>query len=445
MVSGWLITLGLVNAYIILLFWLVRSGKMEKYNLSLMLGFILMIRTQRGQKTLEKISKPAKFWNAFGDLGVVVAYLGMALMTLLMVWTVGRVLQPDSGVPTLGASEILIIPGVNPFVPLWYGLIALVVTLVVHEGGHGILALTNKMRIKSLGLLAAVVPIGAFVEPDEDDLMQAPRRSRLRVYAAGPMMNFVFAAIAIFVMAAMMGAMTPMDGTAVASVVGTPAQMAGIVPGDLILTADGMDVRQWDDFIAFMDTTSPGQEVTFGLERGDVNATLGNRWDLLTPSQQQQVLQENATYAEQLQNDAFLGVAPFFQEATQNALAHPVGELQNFLFYVGLPIGEIQNAPYLSFYLPTFYETPFNADVFWPLVSATFWIFWINIMVGLTNILPMLPLDGGHLFRDGLGGVLERFRMDAEKRTKIVNGTATILSWAILAAVILQIVGPRLV
>jgi membrane-associated protease RseP (regulator of RpoE activity) len=66
-------------------------------------------------------------------------------------------------------------------------------------------------------------------------------------------------------------------------------------------------------------------------------------------------------------------------------------------------------------------------------------------MVGLTNILPMLPLDGGHLFRDGLGGVLARFRMDNEKRTKIVNSTATLLSFAILAAVILQIVGPRLV
>ncbi|MGB1696977.1 MAG: site-2 protease family protein [Thermoplasmatota archaeon] len=445
MVNGWLITLGLVNVYIILLFWLVRTGRMEKYNLSLMLGFILMIRTQRGRGTLEKISKPAKFWHGFADTGVAVAYAGMILMTALMVWTVGRVLQPDSGVPALGASEILIIPGVNPFVPLWYGLIALIITLVVHESGHGIVALANKMRLKSLGLLMAVVPVGAFVEPDEDDLTKAPRRARLRVYAAGPMMNFVFATITIIGFAVMMGAMTPMDGTAVASVVGTPASDAGILPGDLILTADNMDVSEWDDFIAFMDTTSPGQNVTFGLQDRDVQATLGSRWDVLSDEQKQRVIAEDAAFAEELQNDAFLGVAPFFQDRTQDVLAHPVGEFQNFLFYVSLPIGEIQNAPYLSFYLPTFYETPFSEDIFWPLANVLFWTFWINIMVGLTNILPMLPLDGGHLFRDGLSGVLERFRLEEQQRAKIVNGTATVLSFAILAAVVLQIIGPRLV
>lgn len=442
--NGWLIALALFLAYMGILVWLARTGRMEKYNLSLMLGFILMIRTQRGRATLQKISKPQRFWNYFGDAGVVVAYIGMFAMTALMIWTVERVLQPNSGVPTLGASEILIIPGVNPFVPLWYGLIALIITLIVHEGGHGILALTNKMRVKNLGLLMAVVPVGAFVEPDEEDLTKAPRRSRLRVYAAGPMMNFVFAALTITGFALMMAAMTPVDGVAVGTVVGNPAHEAGIIPGDLILTADGMDVSEWDAFIDFMDTTEPGQNVTFGLDDRDATATLGSRWDLLTESQRQEIVAENATFAEQLQNDAFLGVAPFFADRTQDALAHPVSELENFLFYIGMPIGEIQNAPYLSFYLPTFYETPLG-DFFWPIANILFWTFWINIMVGLTNILPMLPLDGGHLFRDGLGGVLERFKMNPEQRIRIVNGTATILSFAILAAVLLQIFGPRLV
>ena len=45
--QGTLIALGLLAAYIAFVVWLVQSGRLQKWNLSLMLGIVLMVRTQR--------------------------------------------------------------------------------------------------------------------------------------------------------------------------------------------------------------------------------------------------------------------------------------------------------------------------------------------------------------------------------------------------------------
>lgn len=466
-VNGWLITLGLINAYVLLLVWLHRSGRMEKWNLGLLLGFILMIRTQRGRDTLKWLSRPRWLWNGFGDVGVAVAFVGMALMTVLMVALVPRLLSADSGVTPLGASEILVIPGVNPFVPLWYGIIALIVTLVVHEGGHGVVALANGMRLKTLGLLYAVIPIGAFVEPDEDDLMESPRRNRLRVYAAGAMVNLVVAAITLAAFAGMAAALDPHEGAGIQAVVGDPALDAGIGPGDILVAADGVALTDWESLTAILDNTTPGQNLTFTLHTGgNGTATLVSRWSQLDGREQQDILDEKpealewcrqqlemeetprgGECADGLEEDAFLGVSPFPADRLQYVLSHPVSGLAEFGFAMAMPLGEVRDAPYLSVYLPAFYETPFDADLFWPIANVVFWVFWINLMVGLTNILPMLPLDGGHLFRDGVGGVMARLKpkMERERRDRIVGRLAGAMSLVILGSFLLQVFGPRLV
>lgn len=447
--NGWLIALGLVVVYVVFLVWLVQTDRMKKWNLSLMLGFALMVRTQRGKATIEAIARPKRFWNAFGDAGTVLALLGMVAMTLVFALTLVISLTPNTGVEPLRASEILVIPGVNPFVPLWYGLIALIVTLVVHEGGHGILARANGMRVKSLGLLVAVIPIGAFVEPDEDDLKAAPRRKRLRVFAAGPAVNISVAALFLIGFVAMVGAADPVEGVPLTAVTrDLPAHRAGLEPGDVIVAVDGVAMPDAAAFQDYMEGRRPGERVAV-LERDGTTRTveLASEWDSLSEQQRQAVLAQNATRAEQMQERAILGIHVFRVGLIQDVLTRPVSSLQNFGLMVSLPIGEVRDAPYLSVYLPSFYEAPWGGELFWPLATLLFWIFWINLMVGLTNILPMLPLDGGHVFRDAVGGVLERLRpaMDPAHRDRVVGRTAGIVSLVILAAFILQIIGPRLV
>ncbi len=71
--------------------------------------------------------------------------------------------------------------------------------MVVHELSHGVVAKAQRLPLKSVGLvLLAVIPPGAFVEPDEEELGKAPPlRARLRVYGAGSMANVVTALLTL--------------------------------------------------------------------------------------------------------------------------------------------------------------------------------------------------------------------------------------------------------
>ena len=93
-------------------------------------------------------------------------------------------------------------PGSTIYVPLGYGLISLATVLIVHEFSHGILSRVEKINIKSVGLLLFTILPGAFVEPDEEELVKSSRLSQLRVYAAGSMANIALAIVALLIFSA---------------------------------------------------------------------------------------------------------------------------------------------------------------------------------------------------------------------------------------------------
>lgn len=98
----------------------------------------------------------------------------------------------------LGTNEMaLISPGVAPLLPginlpLVESIIALLVILVVHEGAHAILGYIARVPILSSGVvLFGVIPIGAFIEPDEKVLKKVPRAPQTAVIIAGSTANLV--------------------------------------------------------------------------------------------------------------------------------------------------------------------------------------------------------------------------------------------------------------
>jgi len=81
-------------------------------------------------------------------------------------------------------------------IPL-YALISLVVIIIIHEAFHGILCRLEKIKLKSYGLLfLGLIPMGAFVEPDEEDLNKKKSLQKNKMYAAGSMGNFILFLIA---------------------------------------------------------------------------------------------------------------------------------------------------------------------------------------------------------------------------------------------------------
>ena len=73
-------------------------------------------------------------------------------------------------------------------------------------------------------------------------------------------------------------------------------------------------------------------------------------------------------------------------------------------------------------------------------------MFWLNLMLGATNALPAVPLDGGYIFRDALHGLLARYRagLSEERRTRVVRNVSYVVALLILALILWQFIGPRL-
>jgi hypothetical protein len=88
----------------------------------------------------------------------------------------------------------LLLPGVN--LPLFEGIAALLIILTVHEVAHAILARVGKVPVLSSGLvLFGIIPIGAFVEPDEHKLAKKNKLIQTRVLIAGSTSNLYFSII----------------------------------------------------------------------------------------------------------------------------------------------------------------------------------------------------------------------------------------------------------
>ncbi|MFH2106710.1 MAG: site-2 protease family protein [Candidatus Micrarchaeota archaeon] len=124
-------------------------------------------------------------------------FFGLILQALIISQqTVDYVSGISAVQPNAGAT--FIIPGIN--LPFFEGIVALVVILMVHEGAHAILARIGKIRVLSTGLvLFGIIPVGAFVEPDEKGLKHLDRVRQSRVIVAGSTANF-FTCILAFIL-----------------------------------------------------------------------------------------------------------------------------------------------------------------------------------------------------------------------------------------------------
>lgn len=125
----------------------------------------------------------------------VIAALAYNALSILYAVVVAIVTSftPTPNYVALGQS----IPGVAPIIPgitipLFAGLLSLVVLLAVHEFSHGVLARISKIKVKSSGaLLFGIIPIGAFVEPDEKSIEKIKDQAQNRISSAGVASNML--------------------------------------------------------------------------------------------------------------------------------------------------------------------------------------------------------------------------------------------------------------
>ncbi|WP_226004409.1 site-2 protease family protein [Natrinema salinisoli] len=235
-------------------------------------GPILTFHTKRGRVLLDRLARPKRFWRAWSNLGVGIALVVMVGMFAFLIQAAMTALST----PQMTSSavrqprNVLVIPGVNDFLPLAAtpGIVfGLLVGLVVHEGGHGLLCRVEDIDIDSMGVaMLAVLPVGAFVEPDQESSKAASRGGQTRMFAAGVTNNF---AITLLAFALLFGPVVGAIGVAPGAAVGgvapdSPAADAGIEPNDRITAIDGTAVEGNDDLADRLEAAD-GEEVTVEL------------------------------------------------------------------------------------------------------------------------------------------------------------------------------------
>ncbi|WP_435124160.1 site-2 protease family protein [Halobaculum sp. D14] len=236
-------------------------------------GPLTTIHTTYGRRLLDRLSRPKRFWRAWSNVGVGIAVVVMVGMFAFLLNAAATTLRHPVQTQANKPSNFLIIPGVNDFLPWAVApeiLLGLLVALVVHEGGHGLLCRVENIDIDSLGVvLFALIPVGAFVEPDEESQRGASRGARTRMFAAGVTNNIVVTAVAFALLfGPVIGSVVAAPGVAVGGAYpGAPAAQAGISGGDRITEVGGTPVSNTTELDAALAAAPPNVTVEVDGER----------------------------------------------------------------------------------------------------------------------------------------------------------------------------------
>lgn len=317
----------------------------DKKNIEFQYG-ILMRRTKVGIKILDKLARPTAFWKFLGTVGIIICLFLMFDGVASLV-RYGKLLATGA-VTAPGLSFVL--PSINSQVevgrgyilmPFWFWLIIIISVIFPHEGFHGILSRVEKIRVKTAGILLLLILPGAFVEPDEKQLKKARLISKLRVFTAGSLANFLVYFIAFnFISFVLWPCFVP--GPIVISEVNAtgPASVAGLKAGMVVTEINGKTVKATYD--EFLNGSSYLVDETKGLKPGDeiflvANGTFYNVKLAVNP--------ENKTIP-----------------------------------YLGIMYGPVINSDSTTI---TF------------IFQLLTWVWIINYAISVFNIMPIYPLDGG--------------------------------------------------
>lgn len=164
--------------------------------------YMILYKTRLGLDKMSKWSKnhPKVFLN-LARLSAFIGVVGIFISIVLMIYGIHFTL-----INNLGSGGGLVLPiktesgmdGTVPifYVPFFYWIIALFILVIVHEFAHGVIAERFNIKVKSSGfafggLILPLLP-AAFVEPDEKKLKKASPFKQIAVLGAGSTSNFIF-------------------------------------------------------------------------------------------------------------------------------------------------------------------------------------------------------------------------------------------------------------
>jgi membrane-associated protease RseP (regulator of RpoE activity) len=339
---------------------------------------------------------------------------------------------------------------------------ALIFMIFMHELGHYLTAKWSGMKVTEFFIGFGprlwsftrgeteygikLVPAGAYVRiigmsnleevPAEDEPRTYRQQSfprRLAVAVAGSTMHFLMAIALMFGLLVFNGEAAPIDSdrwSVGALTAGSPAEAAGLQPGDRIASVDGEAFASFGELSQHL-RSRPGEQVDLDVVRD------GEVVDLRV-----ELAQENPAG----ERVGFLGVGPTYDRVRLDPLRGSVEAVERTgttIWQSVSALGAFFSPNGIASYIDTLASTADGGDeatagagdeadaaeenrLLSPVgavrvasqaadvgvAPAVLLLFIINVFVGVFNLVPLLPLDGGHV----VIAVYERIRSRRGKR-----------------------------
>jgi regulator of sigma E protease len=289
-------------------------------------------------------------------------------------------------------------------------LLGLIFLIVIHELGHMLTAKAMGVRVpefavgfgpplikKKVGKTVysfRIILLGGFAKmagmgdgaEGPDTYHAKPAWRRALIILAGPAANAVAAVLILACVYMFQGVVTDVKPVVSAVEPGSTAQEVGIRPGDRIVALDDNPVEGWDSFQRQMVDREPGEKVSVTVVRDGAQKTFAG--ELGADPQDKQ--------------HALLGVRPEIQTTTYGpvkALGLAMQRCGEITVKLGQFVGQLVTGEkdlYQNVTGPvgiaSVGSTAVTQGFFLPLLAL------ISLNLALFNLLPILPLDGGHLF-----------------------------------------------
>jgi regulator of sigma E protease len=289
-------------------------------------------------------------------------------------------------------------------------ILGLIFLIVVHELGHMLTAKALGVRVPEFGIgfgppllkkkigsttySFRIILLGGFAkmagmndEAEGPDTFpaKAPWRRALIIFA-GPLAN-ILAAVAILAVVLMTsGAVTAVKPEVQQVEPGSMAEEVGIRPGDRLVAVDGQRIEAWDGFSREVSQRRPGEEIRVTVERGGEERTFSGVLGA-DPEDPERALVGVRPEVEMTRYGPFEAVGMAIEQVVRvtGVLVTFVGELltgeRDLYRNVTGPVG-----------IASVGATSVEQGFFPQLLAL------ISLNLALFNLLPILPLDGGHLF-----------------------------------------------
>lgn len=290
----------------------------------------------------------------------------------------------------------------NIFIKILAFVIVFGTVVFIHELGHFIVAKLNNIEVRSFMLgfgpklfkyqgketeySIRLIPLGGAVvmvgEEEEDD---SPRSfsnksplQRISVLFAGPLMNFILALVLFIIIFAANGVSNNVISAVQAS---GPADRAGLMAGDTITAINSIELTSWEEVVANI-SASEGAELKFDIVRSGEKMSISVKPDYLKEesryivgivSQHKSLIAAIPVAFDRIADISYQTLMFFpslFKDPSLiNQVSGPIG--------IATIVGEA-------------------ADMgLWPLVML---LAIISVNLGVFNLLPVPPLDGGKIF-----------------------------------------------